>query len=564
VILPPGPLSFGVHAMFFAWIVLGGGLAFGAGIRRPAVEAFTLGVCLVLSAVFLAGFGAYVTHLPTAVWWSLPVAVLVGLARRRRAAAALLRDPGLRSALIAWSVLALWSFGLLACVGSYSGGHWAGDWIEHYERADFFRVAGPPDQRFLAGSYTLAARPPFTNVVTGVVLRLGGGGFAEFQILNALLGGLVIFPLTLLAGRWAGPGRALVPWLLPLLLVNPMVAQNLAFAWTKLPTAFWILCACFFLLRGLLDADAPRERLIGFALLAVAMLNHYSAGPWILVWVLVYALRRRDFWATPPFWKETGRHAVIAVCILGVWAGWATAQFGWQGAFQENTSAQGAALRGAADWWRDTRASTIATLVPHPFRAVESAGPPQSSAAGRLRDYAFHFHQTSLPGMCGLAACAALPLLLAAPGSALRRAPRRVAGWGAAGLLLVAIVAAVHPWGDPLGLAQIGLSPLALLVVAWLAARLPWAPAGTRWLFGTLALMDLVLGIALPFVLQTGRWIPLSELSPVTRMNARALVDWNLHPVRDWLPPQDGVLAALLLALLLFSLVSARGPLRSR
>ena len=560
MIVPPGPPAFAFHAALFAWIILGGGLAFGAGIRRPAVEAFTLGVCLVLSAVFLAGFGAYVTHLPTAVWWSLPVAVLVGLARRRRAAAALLRDPGLRSALIAWSVLALWSFGLLACVGSYSGGHWAGDWIEHYERADFFRVAGPPDQRFLAGSYTLAARPPFTNVVTGVVLRLGGGGFAEFQILNALLGGLVIFPLTLLAGRWAGPGRALVPWLLPLLLVNPMVAQNLAFAWTKLPTAFWILCACFFLLRGLLDADAPRERLIGFALLAVAMLNHYSAGPWILVWVLVYALRRRDFWATPAFWKETGRHAVIAVCILGVWAGWATAQFGWQGAFQENTSAQGAALRGAADWWRDTRASTIATLVPHPFRAVESAVPPQSSAAGRLRDYAFHFYQTSLPGMCGLVACAAFPLLLAAPGSVLRRDPVRVAAWGAVVILLVALIAAVHPWGDALGLAQIGLQALALLGLAWLTARLPATTPGIRALFAALAAIDLALGIVLHFGLQTLRWAPLETLSPVARMNAVAQESWNLHPVGTWLTQDGLVVAAFLSALLIFALFSVRRP----
>jgi hypothetical protein len=560
VIVPPGPPAFAFHAALFAWIILGGGLAFGAGIRRPAVEAFTLGVCLVLSAVFLAGFGAYVTHLPTAVWWSLPVAVLVGLARRRRAAAALLRDPGLRSALIAWSVLALWSFGLLACVGSYSGGHWAGDWIEHYERADFFRVAGPPDQRFLAGSYTLAARPPFTNVVTGVVLRLGGGGFAEFQILNALLGGLVIFPLTLLAARWAGAGRALVPWLLPLLLVNPMVAQNLAFAWTKLPTAFWILCACFFLLRGLLDADAPRERLIGFALLAVAMLNHYSAGPWILVWVLVYALRRRDAWATPAFWKETGRHAVIAVCILGVWAGWATAQFGWQGAFQENTSAQGAALRGAADWWRDTRASTIATLVPHPFRAVESAVPPQSSAAGRLRDYAFHFYQTSLPGMCGLVACAAFPLLLAAPGSVLRRDPVRVAAWGAVVILLVALIAAVHPWGDALGLAQIGLQALALLGLAWLTARLPATTPGIRALFAALAAIDLALGIVLHFGLQTLRWAPLETLSPVARMNALAQESWNLHPVGTWLTQDGLVVAAFLSALLIFALFSVRRP----
>lgn len=560
MIVPPGPPAFAFHAALFAWIVLGGGLAFGAGIRRPAVEAFTLGVCLVLSAVFLAGFGAYVTHLPTAVWWSLPVAVLVGLARRRRAAAALLRDPGLRSALIAWSVLALWSFGLLACVGSYSGGHWAGDWIEHYERADFFRVAGPPDQRFLAGSYTLAARPPFTNVVTGVVLRLGGGGFAEFQILNALLGGLVIFPLTLLAGRWAGPGRALVPWLLPLLMVNPMVAQNLAFAWTKLPTAFWILCACFFLLRGLLDTDAPRERLIGFALLAVAMLNHYSAGPWILVWVLVYALRRRDAWATPAFWKETGRHAVIAVCILGVWAGWATAQFGWQGAFQENTSAQGAALRGAADWWRDTRASTIATLVPHPFRAVESAVPPQSSAAGRLRDYAFHFYQTSLPGMCGLVACAAFPLLLAAPGSVLRRDPVRVAAWGAVVILLVALIAAVHPWGDALGLAQIGLQALALLGLAWLTARLPATTPGIRALFAALAAIDLALGIVLHFGLQTLRWAPLETLSPVARMNAVAQESWNLHPVGTWLTQDGLVVAAFLSALLIFALFSVRRP----
>ena len=564
MIVPPGPPAFALHAALFIWLVLGGALALAAGIRRPALEAFTLGTCLALTALFLAGFGIYATNLPPVLWWALPVSVLGGLIRRHAAVAALLRDPGLRAALVTWCVVALWSFGLLACVGSYSGGHWAGDWIEHYERADFFRVGGPPEQRFLAGFYTLTARPPFTNVVTGLMLGLGGGGFAEFQILNAWLGSLSVFPLALLVTRWSGPSAPPFSWLLPLLLVNPMVAQNLTFAWTKLPTAFWILCGGYFLLLGLLDTDRVRERLIGFALLAVAMLNHYSAGPWIVVAVVFYALRQRRGWATVAFWRETAGHAAIALAVLGVWFGWAVAQFGWAGTFQENTSAQGAALRSGVEWAHDTALSTVATLVPHPLRQVESAVPPQTSGAGRLRDFAFHFYQTSLPGMCGLAACAVLPLLLVAPGSAARRSPRRVAGWMTAGLLVVVLVAAVHPWADPLGLAQIGLSPLALLTVAWLASRLSRAPMGIRSLFAALALVDLALGIALHFALQTGRWIPLSDLSPVTGMNARALAGWNLHPVRHWLPPQDGLLVSLLLALLLFSLVSTHRALRSR
>lgn len=558
--LQPGPFSLAAHAALFAWLVLGGGLAFGTWIRRPAVEAFTLGVCLTLATMFLAGFGTYVAHLPTGLWWSLPVGILGGVLWRRRAVATLLRDSGLRSALVAWSILALWSFGLLACVGSYSGGNWAGDWIEHYERADFFRVVGPPDHRFLAESYTLAARPPFTNVVTGVLLRLGGGGFAEFQIINALLGGLTIFPLILLAARWSGPIRAFPYWLLPLLMLNPMVAQNLAFAWSKLPTAFWILCGCFFLVRGLVDGDAPRERSIGFALLAAAMLNHYSAGPWIIVWVLIYVLLRRRAWVSSAFWGETGRHAAIAVGILGVWAGWAVAQFGWQGAFRENTSAEGAALRGASEWRHDVRLNVVATLVPHPLREVSTSVPPQTSPAGRLRDYAFHFYQTSLPGMFSLSACATIAILLAAPGSSLRRAPRRLAAWGAACLLLVLLVAAVSPWGDALGLAHIGLQALALMALAWLAARLPEAAPRVRIFFGALTAVDLMLGIVLHFGLQTLRWTPLEDLSPVARMNAQALRVWNLHPVRDRLGADDLAIAALLVALLLFSLVSARRP----
>jgi len=44
-------------------------------------------------------------------------------------------------------------------VRSYSGGEWAGDWYEHYERARFFLERYPLGQKLIS-VYLLPARPP--------------------------------------------------------------------------------------------------------------------------------------------------------------------------------------------------------------------------------------------------------------------------------------------------------------------------------------------------------------------------------------------------------------------
>src|SRR5690606_31501051 len=131
------------------------------------------------------------------------------------------------------------SIGLLALVVIYSGGSWSGDWLEHWQRTYLFFEHGAPDTRFI-GFYSLPARPPLANVVVALWLEGTRASFAHFQLFLVLFGTLIMLPAWRLVRLWSPNPRA-GHWLLLVLLVSPVVAQNLTFAWTKLPTAFFVL-----------------------------------------------------------------------------------------------------------------------------------------------------------------------------------------------------------------------------------------------------------------------------------------------------------------------------------
>jgi hypothetical protein len=539
----------------FIWLVFGGGLALAARLRRhDPLEAFCLGVCGALALLFIAGFGVFAFSLPRLCWQPLPALVAFGLIVQLPRLRSLCADPALQRFALSWLLFALWALGLLACITTYSGGHWAGDWIEHYERAEFIRHGGPLSQTFLLGTYTFTARPPLANAITAVMLDLTHGPvFPSYQIFTTLLGSLVFLPITLLIRRWCpSPSRfaTAASVALLLLLVNPMVAQNITFAWTKLPTAFWILVGSYFLLRGLLDNDNLYSRALGFVALAFGFLCHFSAGVWIVLWVFFYGAHHRSRLHRFAFWRETALHAGLAALVFSLWFGWALAHYGWSGTVKTNTTVAHTAARTSSDWLHALAVNTRDTLVPHVFRDVPSAIPEQVSALGRLRDSAFHFYQTAALGHLGLVGCTAALLLLNAPSSSLRSRPRRALVWATAALTVIVLNSLVHPWTDPLGLAHISLLPLGLLGLAWVATQLSEHLRFWR-VCALFAALDLTLGIGLHFALSSLGLAPLESLAPVARMNHLAELFWQVSPLRAWLPHHDLLLlTALSLTLL--------------
>jgi hypothetical protein len=530
----------------FLACVFGGGLLFTTFLRaNDPLERLTLGLAAQLLAVFLLGFGTSILRAPSSLWLAWPASLALGLGLRRAAIRSLLTDPEIRAAFARWALFAAWGLGLLLCVKSYGGGYWTGDWLEHFERARFWQSGEDPQKIFLYGLYSLGARPPLANVVTAVLLDLSGGGFARYLVLNTLLGTLLIFPFTLLARRWA-PGRAGLASTIGVvvLMLNPMVAQNLSFGWTRHFTAFWILLGLFLLLRGLASPAAARDRTLGFLALATAFLAHYSAGPFIVVAVSAHVWINRRALLARPFLAETACHAAVCGSLLALWFCWAFLHIGAGATFASNTTALSAESRTLAENAFVFLQNTRDTLVPHPFRdATPDPVGLQASAAGRARDFFFNLYQINLPLMFGFGGAGILLTLLARPGE-------KRAAWLVAIAACILLGIGVHTTRDALGVGHICLQPLVLLGLARVTALLAGKHrfATTLWSLG--AAIDFTLGIAISFGLQTLRFGRLSDYGEATVQNAVALIQNKLRLPRDTVHPPDAVvLTVLVLAL---------------
>jgi hypothetical protein len=503
--------------------------------KLSPVEALTAGIGCSLFLIFLAGFTVHITRLPRALWWLLPVLLIASLLLRRQGLKPFLEDSELRKLGYAWMVFSVWTIGLLGFVLVYSGGSWCSDWLEHYERALFFLQGGEASQHFYKNLYSLSARPPLANVVTAVLMHLSGGTFADFQVLNALLGTLIIFPAWLLCRRWARPGTTAPLMLCAMLMLNPLVMQNLTFAWTKLITAFWILSGVYFLLAGLRDPDARHFRAAGFSALSAAMLTHYSAGPWIIVAVGVYFLTAPYRPNQRAFWNETLLHAGLAMLVFSPWLAWCVGQLGLMETLTQNTSFQGAVHRPWSQQLITAWLNFYDTLVPHAFRSVNTAVLDQPSKLGWLRDYFFNFYQLILLPALGVGGLLILAPLALTFSEAVRKHLRESLGWLAAIILIVFLGTAVHTARDDWGLTHICLQPLVIIGLAWLGSRLPGSSSAIRvlWLLGVC--MDFVLGIVLHYSAQA-LWIaPLEHLNLYARLfngpdlQSNGLVTFGAH-----------------------------------
>jgi hypothetical protein len=503
------PLDLIGSVAIFLLTIFGLGWPLAGRFALPPVERLLATAGLSLLGVFLLAWGVYVLGLPANALWILPVLALIGLASGPKALAALVQDPDTRALFSAYLLVTLWCVAWLATVVSYSGGGWAGDWFEHWERSRFFLERWPHERMFLV-IYPLPARPPLANVVTGAFLHLTRVDFAHYQLFSTLLAGLVFLPAAVIARRFLaavhrgddarpdGAGRTMAV-LAVLFMVNPLFVQNATFAWTKLPAAFLVLASLHFFLRAH-EPGAPRAAgPLCAALIGAALITHYSAGPYAVVlvaaWLALGWARRRD----PAWWRETALAALIGALVLAAWFGWSLAIYGAGGTLLSNSSVT------TVDATPGSQIAKIAlnlrdTLVPHFLRTFDQSLIAQSSPWGWWHDWFFQSYQLNLLFACGSVAWLAILRELGRARRGATPAARRF--WTVFVLAIFLLGVGTHGARDLWGLAHICLQPLILLGLAFLGAR--WAELGRGWRLALVAgaVVDLLAGVALHFAVQ--------------------------------------------------------------
>lgn len=555
------PIVFFVTLLGLAWPLVAR-MSLGLGEKIPAT------ITLSLLGVFFFSWIVYVCGLPPGLLWALPGLAVAGLALNAGTFASVLREPDVRVLAGGQLLVSGWCIGWLLLVVSYSGGGWAADWFEHWERAQFFVQHGSKDFLFV-GRYPLTARPPLANVVTAAFLQLTRDDFAHYQFFSALLASLVFLPATLLARRFGG-GTRVAGLVALLLMLNPLFVQNATFPWTKLPAAFFVLMGFYFFLRSHDAGVAPAIPALMAVCLAAALVTHYSSGPYVVVLAAVWLVqgwpRRQD----RGWWKTTALAASSGAIVLGAWFGWTLATYGVGGTLFSNSSVTAFKVE-QGSWILKIALNLRDTLVPHFLRPLDTALIAQSNFWGRIRDWFFQLYQLNLFFAFGSVAWLAV---LAALARSWRKAPRFDRGlWLGAGLAVVAIGVGVHGARDTWGLTHICLQPLVLLGLIFLAAK--WESLGARWraLAVAGAVFDFAPGILLHFSVQNqspptfgtshaAATEFLTAYNEATAMNYAAKLHHQLKFLNDVFTPAPTLVLALLGGLLIFAVTLARAPTR--
>lgn len=445
--------------------------------RLSPADTFMVAPAVSLGLVYAGGFVIYTAGLPRWSPWVLSALLLAGSAHAWTAFVRCVRTDEVRPFAVAVLLTALWLLAWQMLPRCYSGGPWYWDWLEHYYRSRLFAEHG--DVRSAWGPYLLPARPPLVNVVLGFALSHFGSRMEVYQTSYALLSALAILPIARFACHWGG-GRAGLWGGVLLVALNPMFVQNATFSWTRGPTSYLILLALWLYASTRREPLRARPICLAFGAGALALLAHYSAGPY-LVFLAGHLLIR---WVRGRF---TGTRAILvgastAVIILAPWFAWSLAVFGWQTTVGNNSSvATTAGLSLAARVavigrnLIDSVAPTI--LMPECLEMFR-----QERLVGLIRDRLFVMYQMNLWAALTITNLVALYCLLFLRPLSVRWA--RGGGWTfwLAFIALVSVLGiAVHgekgegSWG----LAAICSQPVIFLTLAWLGSVLGNA---RRWI----------------------------------------------------------------------------------
>ena len=419
-------------------------------------------VALSLVLLWLAAWTIYVLGLPSMAYYAVTAACVVLAAISLRD----LRALRVRHALAGFALLFAWTLVALSIIRVYNGARWGGDWLEHFQRTLFFLHHFPTSTEIF-GNYQLPARPPAENVLAAFFLGQVADRFELFQIVFAFLNLLVFLPCCLALPLLARSRRFGIAPLMGVFATSPIIMQNATYTWTKLLAAFFIIFALVLYLKGWRRNDTTRI-VAAFVCLAMGMLVHYSAGPYIVFFALHYLIvvfRKRLAW------KELAIIATACGMLLATWFGWSIATYGLNATAASNTSIT------ASQDYKGSNLAKIAgnivdSFIPHLLR--DSAlrqffDQPNRTAA--LRDNVFIAYQVQLLLTMGIIGGPLVAWLVVSSlrNRTLRRPERRFWIWLIASSIFIGI--AVVGERDMFGSAHLTLLPMEVLGLTLLAAR---------------------------------------------------------------------------------------------
>ena len=515
-----------LFVFLYVGTVLGPGLFFVRRRGWQPLETLVASIALSVVLLYLVSFGSFAagvlrtsSYAVSAVAWGMTLWC-------RKDVRSLWRDPTVRTASTAFAALCAWTFLVTSLVRHLGGGDWGGDWIEHFQRAEYFLGQIPVDFRFI-GMGLLPARLPLVNLLCAFYMtQVGSGdeqGFERYQLISYLLNLLVFFPCCLFALRFGERARSKVWLLAGLLAFNPSVMQNLSFLWTKQLAAFFVVLSVYWYLCAMRERDGVRM-VCAFVSLAAGFLAHHSSGLYILFLAPHYLAT--CFWKQPHRWRELTAIVVLCPALLATWFGWSIATYGVDGTFGSNRVIVDYAVStgGGADYSVIPR-SIYNSVVPCVLRGEPLGWLDQPSAAGRIRDAAFNNYQVNLLPMMGSVGGLLVVYLL------IRRRMElftRIDGrepWFWSLFIPFMIVLGVGGvfYAAPCGVAHLSLQPLAYLGLAFLAGNFFRLARPLRIAAIAGLCIDFALGIQLHFILQNHVFAVRPHVAGLSFQNAPGL-----------------------------------------
>jgi hypothetical protein len=393
----------------------------------------------------------------------------------RRDLVSLLHSTRVRQTLKGFSFLAVWTLLILTVIRNYSGANWFGDWLEHFQRSLFFLDRFPGDSPIVFG-YQLPARPPAMNELAAFFLAQTRDRFEIFQVIFTLLNLLIFFPCCLIMPALAGRRRTYIWPLVLLFAASPAVMQQTTYPWTKAFTAFFVVLSFCLYLAGWRKNDSGRT-VAAFLAAAMALLVHYSAGPYVVFLAMHYLLR--VFWRGT--WKRRLRElaaiAALSGALLATWFAWSISVYGVRTTLASNTSVTGS-REYKGHFLAKTAQNLVYSMVPAAARFDPlTAGLAPEGALPALRDKLFVFYQPNLVFGMGIVGGPLIVWLLYGAFFRGARYGRERRFWLT--MIPVCMVLGIGSTGeiDPRGLAHITLFSLQIMGLSLLAAVFPWRRA---------------------------------------------------------------------------------------
>jgi len=457
-----------------------------------AMEKLCASIALSLIFLWLAAWTLYLSGAPPAAYYAVSaISLALGIASFSDLRK-LLAIGRLRHAVMGFAFLVAWTLVALAIIRVYNGARWGGDWLEHFQRSLFFLHHFPLDAEIF-GNYKLPARPPAENVLAAFFLGQVGDRFELFQIVFAFLNLLLFLPCCLALPMLARSRRFGVLPLVTVFATSPIVMQNATYTWTKLLTAFFVILAIVFYLKGWRRRDTARM-VFAFLCLAMGLLAHYSAGPYIVFFALHYLIA--VFPKRTAKWKELAIIAASCGALIATWFGWSIATYGVNATFASNTSItasqayQGGTLGKIAG-------NIIDTFVPHFLRGEALAHFfDQPNRTALLRDHIFIVYQVQLLLTMGIIGGVLVVWLLVKAFRRRWRHPSERTFWISLIAVTVFIGLVVVGERDLFGSAHLTLLPMEVLGLTLLAAKFRRSRAIALLIFAG-CVIDFSLGVFL-------------------------------------------------------------------